>query len=223
MAATKTAPKARKKKKLTASALTSAYKEYTVTHGQPPVSVFLFTKELGHSEAEFYEFFGSFEALEKQLWNEYIAAVIEAVRADEAYNEYSVRERLLSFYFALFEHLKQDRSFITHSLRLEKNLPGGLTNYRPARETFISFVQELISDGISAGEIEQRPIISDRYKDGLWFQFVFLVGFWLKDDSARFEKTDAAIEKSVNLAFELMASGPLDQLVDFTKFIWQNR
>lgn len=224
MAETKTAPKAKKKKQLTPEQLMAAYKEYTLSHGKPPVSIFLFTKEMGHMESEFYDHFGSFEALEKQIWRHYIQDVIEAVESDPAYAEYSGRERMLSFYFALFEYLKRDRSFIQQSLSLDKNnLSKGLATFKPVREQFIEFVQGLVNEGFASGEIEQRPVISERYKDGLWFQFVFLVGFWLKDDSARFETTDAAIEKSVNLAFELMSSGPLDQLIDFTKFIWQNR
>ena len=223
MAATKTATKTKKTKQLSAEDLISAYKDYTLTHGHPPVSVFLFTKELKIPESTFYDHFGSFDALEKHLWKQYVTDVIEAIKSDTTYEEYGTRERLLSFYFALFEHLRKDRSYLVHSLRMDKNMPTGLSGFRPVRDAFLHFVEELIVDGIDNGEIEQRPIIGERYKDGLWVQFVFLIGFWLKDDSARFEKTDAAVEKSVNLAFELMSSGPLDQLIDFTKFIWQNR
>ena len=41
---------------------------------------------------------------------------------------------------------------------------------------------------------------------------------WLKDESKAFETTDAAIEKSVNLAFELLSQGPLDSIIDFGRF-----
>jgi hypothetical protein len=51
--------------------------------------------------------------------------------------------------------------------------------------------------------------------------------FWwfyvLKDDSKDFEKTDAAIEKSVQLSFELIGKGVLDVAIDFGKFLFQNR
>jgi hypothetical protein len=39
---------------------------------------------------------------------------------------------------------------------------------------------------------------------------------------ANFEKTDAAIEKSVNLAFDLIGKGILDNALDFGKFLYQN-
>jgi len=54
-------------------------------------------------------------------------------------------------------------------------------------------------------------------------QFLFVLNFWLNDDSAQFEKTDAAIEKAVHLSFDLMGKGPLDTMVDFAKFLYQNK
>jgi len=54
-------------------------------------------------------------------------------------------------------------------------------------------------------------------------QLLFVIGFWIKDDSIAFEKTDAAIEKAVNLSFDLMGKGPLDAMLDFGKFLYQNK
>jgi ubiquinone biosynthesis protein COQ9 len=47
--------------------------------------------------------------------------------------------------------------------------------------------------------------------------------FWIDDTSNAFEKTDAAIEKSVNLAMDLMGKSPLDAALDFGKFLFQNK
>ncbi|MFN6082873.1 MAG: TetR/AcrR family transcriptional regulator, partial [Bacteroidota bacterium] len=63
----------------------------------------------------------------------------------------------------------------------------------------------------------------DRYGEALWVNMLFVTGFWLKDQSAGFEKTDEAIERSVNLAFDLMGRSPLDSMIDFGKFLFQNR
>jgi hypothetical protein len=49
----------------------------------------------------------------------------------------------------------------------------------------------------------------------------FLLLFWRDDESAGFEKTDAAIEKSVNLAFDLIGKGAVDSAFDFAKFLYQ--
>ena len=46
---------------------------------------------------------------------------------------------------------------------------------------------------------------------------------WANDDSKDYQITDAAIEKSVNLLFELMRKGPLDVAIEFAKFMYQNK
>jgi hypothetical protein len=52
---------------------------------------------------------------------------------------------------------------------------------------------------------------------------LFVTDFWLKDKSPGFEKTDEAIERSLNLAFDLMGKSPLDSMLEFGKFLFQNK
>ena len=53
-------------------------------------------------------------------------------------------------------------------------------------------------------------------------QFSFVLDFWLKDTSAGFEKTDEAIEKGLNVTFDLFQRSPLDNLFDYGKFLARN-
>jgi hypothetical protein len=48
----------------------------------------------------------------------------------------------------------------------------------------------------------------------------FVIGFWIKDNSQGFEKTDAAIEKAVNLSFDLLGKNIADSAFDFAKFVF---
>jgi hypothetical protein len=57
----------------------------------------------------------------------------------------------------------------------------------------------------------------------LWLQFLYVSRVWANDDSKDYQITDAAIEKSVNLLFELMRKGPLDMAIEFAKFMYQNK
>ena len=45
----------------------------------------------------------------------------------------------------------------------------------------------------------------------------------MDDNSAGFEKTDMAIEKSVNTVFDVFDNTPLDSIIDLGKFLWQNK
>ncbi|MDQ2864039.1 MAG: TetR family transcriptional regulator C-terminal domain-containing protein, partial [Bacteroidota bacterium] len=63
---------------------------------------------------------------------------------------------------------------------------------------------------------------SKRYKDALWIQFAFIINFWIDDDSNGFEKTDEAIEKGINLSFDLFQRSPIDNLFEYGKFLARN-
>jgi hypothetical protein len=52
---------------------------------------------------------------------------------------------------------------------------------------------------------------------------MFLLKFWIDDSSAEFEKTDIAIEKSVNTIFDVFDNTPLEQVIDFGKFLYKER
>ena len=200
-----------------------AYIEYVLEHGKAPASIFKFIRELKLKEEDFYDNFNSFENIEKEIWLGLFNNAMEAIRADDVYDEYSVREKMLAFLFTYVEQLKANRSFILQTV--PKKMRPEVTPYYLTRvkSAFKDWATELLMEGEETEEVLQRPVIGKRYDEALWLQFLFIVGFWIKDESKGFEKTDAAIEKSVNLAFDLMGRGPLDAMLDFGKFLFQNR
>ena len=206
--------------------LKEAYIDYLLEHGQAPPSVYQFMKMQKKKEAVFYDYFNSFTALEKEIWKGFFDETIARIQSDAVYMEYSVREKLLSFYYTMMEVLKNNRSYVM--LRVDQTpAPGRRTPsnevFSRLREAFIDYANELIAEGKEIGEIMNRPIIGNRYDEGLWRQLQFVIYFWVKDDSPNFERTDEAIEKAVNLSFDIMGRGPIDAAVDFAKFLYQQR
>lgn len=205
-----------------ASRIEQGYKEYILTEGKAPASVFIFCKKIGLKETEFYEHFGSFDGIEKSIWAGYVDRVIKRLTSDADYVKFSVREKILSFYFSLSEVLKGDRSFVLLQLkswRKQVVTPSFLQTFHASFEAWVTGV---IAEGKTSGEIARRPFIDERYQHLFWLHLMFVVQFWGHDDSADFNKTDAAIEKSVNLAFDLIGKGILDNAIDFGKFLYQN-
>nr|WKN37825.1 TetR family transcriptional regulator C-terminal domain-containing protein [Tunicatimonas sp. TK19036] len=209
-----------------AANLKEAYIDYLLEYGQAPPSVYQFTKRQKMKEAAFYDYFNSFTALEKEIWKGFLEETITRIQSDPVYMEYSVREKLLAFYYTFIEILKNNRSYVM--VRLEhmpspgRRLPNNNV-FSNLKGAFIDYANELIAEGKEIGEIVDRPIIGNRYDEGLWRQLQFVIYFWVKDDSPGFEKTDAAIEKAVNLSFDIMGRGPIDAAVDFAKFLYQQR
>ncbi|NBP71076.1 MAG: hypothetical protein EBU52_20350 [Cytophagia bacterium] len=82
-------------------------------------------------------------------------------------------------------------------------------------------MEQIIGEGISREEVAKRPFIDKRYPNLFWVHMTFFLMFWKDDNSKGFEKTDAFVEKSVNLAFDLIGKGALDSAIDFLKFLYQ--
>jgi hypothetical protein len=200
-----------------------AYMLYLLRNGAPPVTVFKFCEELGQPESEFYKAYSSFNALEKDIWLEFFNVVKNTLDQDENYRSYTVYEKWLSFLYTLIEEVKRNRSYVV--LKCE-NLER--THLRPFfldsfRREFNTFSAELVEQGISSDEIATRPVVTAKYNEVLWVQFLYVLRVWTNDESEDFQVTDAAIEKTSVLLFELMKKGPIDMLIDFVKFAYQNK
>jgi AcrR family transcriptional regulator len=217
-----TAKKSKTKTPLTEDRIREVYRTYVLTEGKSPATVFAFCQSLDIKEEEFYAHFGSFEALEKSIWNTYIRSVIERLHVDESYGGFTAREKILSFYFTLAEVLKADRSFVLHKLQHWKNPAQMPVFLKGFKVSFDEWIKGVITSGIQSGEVAKRPLIDQRYDSLFWLHLMFILQFWSHDESANFEKTDAAIEKSVNLAFDLIGKGILDNALDFGKFLYQS-
>ncbi|HEY9046292.1 MAG TPA: TetR family transcriptional regulator C-terminal domain-containing protein [Ohtaekwangia sp.] len=201
----------------------SAYINYLLTEGKQPASVFKFCLDNGMKEDDFYTHFGSFEALERNIWKGFIDVTISRLEADASFNEFSSREKVLAFYFTLLEELRANRSYVLLQLGHVKRIeftPGYLKSFK---ETFETFFENLLNQGKGKGEVATRPYLDKRYPQLFWLHFGFILTFWKDDDSTAFEKTDAAVEKSVNLAFDLIGKGAVDAAIDFGKFLYQNK
>jgi len=193
-------------------------------HGSMPASIFKFAKELDMKEEVFYTYFTSFERVKSAIWVRIFEDTLEAVATQEVYKEYAVREKFLSFLYTWIEELKKNRSYLLILYQDQatafKTLPS---DAREFKEKFTDFASELILEGKETQEIASRPFITEKYDEALWLQVAFVFRYWMSDRSANFEKTDAAIEKSVNLAFDLMGKSALDSFLDFAKFLYQTK
>lgn len=200
----------------------SNYIDYVLTNGEPPKSVYNFAKKMKIPESSFYKFYGSFDAIEKSVWEGLTIATILKIKEQEVWLKYTSREKILSFFYSYLELLKTKRSFIIYTLKKHPKritTPDVLTG---AKSEFLSFSEDVINEGLDSGELTDRKFFSKRYKDALWVQFAFIINFWMDDDSRDFEKSDEAVEKGINVTFDLFQRSPIDNLFEYGKFLAQN-
>ncbi len=204
-------------------AILEAYKKHILIHGEPPASVYKFCLDLEISEDLFYNHFGSFEIIDRAVWKDFVTTTLDRLHADAAFSDFSAREKLLTFYFALAEVLKANRSYIlvvSKDQKFPEVSPAYLKDFKHA---FEAFIEQLVHEGMGKEEIAKRPFVDKRYPSLFWVHMGFFLLFWKKDTSKGFEKTDAFIEKSINLAFDLIGKGAIDSAIDLLKFLYQAR
>jgi len=206
----------------TAQQIQKGYIDFVLTHNEQPKSVYSFVKKLKITEADFYEFYASFESIEKNIWVEMTLETIETLEQQNIWNEYNSRDKALAFFYSYVEVLKRQRSFVIYSLEHHSNGLGTPTVLSGVKPIFENFAETIINEGLENGELADRKFLSKKYKDALWIQFAFIVKFWINDNSTGFEKTDEAIEKGINVTFDLFQRSPLDNLLEYGKFLSRN-
>ena len=103
------------------SDIVTLYMEYVLEHERFPKSVYKFCKDIGIEETLFYQFFGSFESLQKSIWNQFFDLTINLSNKNENYAGFSNREKLLTFFYTMFELLTANRSYVLFVLKEQSN------------------------------------------------------------------------------------------------------
>lgn len=214
---------ARSKNKKTSDLIREAYMDILLRTGEAPPTVYKFVKDLGISEEEFYKHFTTFEAIEETMWIEFLDRTLDILEKDENYELFTAREKLLSFFFTHLEVLMPHRSYAVLRIRELRRFTGTPAIFRAYKKRFSKFANALVDEALMTKEIAPRPFISDRYHSAIWLQLMFVLNFWAEDRSPGFERSDAAVEKAVNLSFKLLSDTTPDSIIDFAKFLWQSR
>ncbi|MFX0557593.1 TetR family transcriptional regulator C-terminal domain-containing protein [Maribacter sp. CXY002] len=212
---------ATKKKKITEDDIIEMYMDYVLENETFPKSIYKFSKENKFKEEEFYLFYGSLEALQKGIWEKFYSNSIKVMNNNDEYSSFSNKDKMLTFFYTFFELLTLNRSYVLFALKAEKNPLKNLAQLKGVRTHLKNFAKELIDQG-NGNKIskltKQNPQL---YSEWAWLQFLFILKFWINDDSPGFEKTDMAIEKSVNTIFDVFDNTPLENIVDFGKFLYK--
>ena len=201
----------------------SKYMDYALQHNDEPKNVYLFCKDNKISETDFYAFFGSLDAVKKQIWLKFLENAIATCEKSEEFAGYNEKNKLLTLYFTLFEILTLNRSYVLFSLHQGKDAMQSMKSFTHFRTSFKDFIETIIDGTVSDKSERISRITKPVFEEGAWIQFLFLLKFWMNDESKGFEKTDVLIEKSVNTVVDLLDTKPLESLFDLGKFLFKEK
>ncbi len=213
-----------KNKTINSEKILSDYGNYLLTHGERPKNIFVFAKENHFDEKEFYQFFSSFEHLEKEILKHFFQKSLELSLEIEGYEDMSAKERLLNLYFIFFENLTMNRSLVLMILG-KKNL-STVQKLHELKSEHQKFIKTLDFNDLEILEKAKDSIKNFNEKsreEALWLHFLSIIEFWQKDESPSFEKTDLFIEKTIDTGFEFLNNEPLKKIIDLGKFLWKEK
>ena len=200
------------------------YGDYILNHGERPKNIYRFAKENKFEEKDFYNYFSSFEQIEKSmlvnLFDQSVALASEVNNSDEI----TSKEKLLNVYFIFFENMTMNRSLVLMILGSDKLHSSKLSNH--LKETHRNFIKTLDFNDfemIKKAKEDMKNLHEKTREEALWIHFVSSIEFWKKDTSPSFEKTDVFIEKTVDTGFELMDNEPLRKVIDLGKFLFKEK
>ena len=212
-----------KSKKVSDDHIITLYMNYVLEHEVMPKSIFKFCKSNDLEEAVFYEYFGSFDGLQKAIWSKFYTNTESLMLKNEAFDAFSNKEKMLTFFYSFFELLTLNRSYVLFALESNRGMMQNMAQLKGLRTLIKGFATRLINDGNAEKKMKITRHNPTVFSEGAWVQFMFLLKFWMDDESPAFEKTDMAIEKSVNTVFDLFDNTPLDNIIDFGKFLFKER
>lgn len=212
-----------KKNKITDDSIISFFMDYVLEHETFPKSVYTFCKAGKIEESAFYEHFGSLKGLQKTVWNKFYANTEQLLEKNKEYAAFSNKDKMLTFFYSFFELLTLNRSYVLFALEYDRSVMKNMEQLKELRKHFKNFATELINDGNATKALKITKHNPQLFSEGAWLQFMFILKFWMDDDSAGFEKTDIVIEKSVNTVFDVFENTPLDNVIDFGKFLFKEK
>ncbi|MEM6264586.1 MAG: TetR family transcriptional regulator C-terminal domain-containing protein [Bacteroidota bacterium] len=199
--------------------LIDAYKTYLVTQKRRPISIRTFIEGGDVTEATFRTYYKSLNQLENELIAQPFVRSLQAMSESPDFEAYGTYESLQAVFFTWIQELETIREEV--KLIEKAAFPSITTPYyqRKTEQLFTGFIQAILKEGMDRGEVASRPFISEKYAEALWLEARVLFGFWLNDNSANREQTDAAVDKAVGFAYDLIRPNALDSGVDFVKFL----
>ena len=198
-----------------------SYSDHVLEHETEPKSVFKFCKKSGIEESVFYQHFSSLDHVKEAVFDQFFDNAFSLISKEKGYDTQPPKEKLLSFYYTFFEVLLLNRSYVLFTLSTSENKMQQLMALKGLRIAFKQFASGLIEEGNVHKQSRFTKHPESLFSEGAWVQLLFLLKFWKEDKSPGFEKTDMAIEKSVQTVFELFDNTPLDSIIDFGKFLWK--
>ncbi|MFT5884209.1 MAG: hypothetical protein ACI9IP_000664 [Arcticibacterium sp.] len=197
------------------------YMEGIESTGIVPTSIDEFCIENGIEEEDFHREFDSFKAIDTTIFLLFYIQTNQLLKKSGNFSAAEPKEKLLTFYFTFFEVLAANRPYVLVAFPTEINQINRLDILADLRKEFLAFAGDVFSSKINSEIPQLEKIKAKTYEEGTWAQLLFILNFWIRDNSEGNEKTDILIEKSLKATFDLVDITALKSIMDLGKFLYK--
>jgi len=170
------------------------------------------TEYLKISTADFYRLFPNRRSVLQYYYEAQLIKTEEIISSIGDFNSYTLSEKLSTLAFTLTDLLQEKREFTEQTF----NSLIANRSSTPFSKKLTSLSEELFNDkGISTAS----GFVLNQWTYRLVAQhYIWLIQYWLRDDSHNYEKTMALTDKWTAFVQEVMYSSILDKGFDLAKF-----
>lgn len=172
------------------------------------------TNETGKTASEIYTLFANKNSILKFYYPSLVIRYRAMIGEIDDFNSYSISEKLSNFAFTLFDMMAERREFVQDTFEKYEWMCTSKSDFQQEIRSLLK--KFFTTDGniaTSAGFF-----IGDWFYASLKTQFLFLIKFWLEDDSDGRERTFALTDKITEFIEELVYSKIVDKGFDLAKY-----
>lgn len=168
----------------------------------------------GKTASEIYTLFSNKKAILKFYYPSLVIRYRAMVGEIEDFDSYSISEKLSNFIFTLFDMMDERLEFVENTFhKYEWKCTANSEFQQEVKSLFKDFFTSDGNIATSAGFL-----IGDLFYSLLKTQHLFLIKFWLEDDSEDRERTFALTDKITGFIEELVYSKIVDKGFDLAKY-----
>jgi len=172
------------------------------------------TGKTGKTASVIYSLFPNKNAILKFYYPSLIVRYQAMISEIDDFDSYSISEKLSNFAFTLFDMMDERREFVEDTF--EKYVWTC-----SSKNEFQKLIKSLFKDFFTSdGKIATSAgfFMGDLFYSSLKTQFLFLIKFWLDDNSEGHERTFALTDKITGFIEELVYSEIVDKGFDLAKY-----
>lgn len=175
-------------------------------------------KEVDMDPADIFDYFPNKKAVLQFYYSSLVIRYAFMIEEIEDFGSYSLSEKLSNFVYASFDMMEEQEEFVQASFKSEIYDSFSKTNFEERIEDMLRHFFKNDARISASSSLLMRPLFFQL----LCKKYMYLISFWLDDDSKKNELSMELTDKLTTVIQEIMYSPIADKGFELIKFLASN-